>query len=124
MNFDAIRRLKYNDNLTDIIGEQPILKMPSQITDLDINEQLTILGENKLASLEFPNGDVIKVDVTDNADLFPYLQLYTIPEKPFFCIEHWMGFPNAINTVSGVRWLKPGESEAAVYEIGNNSLQE
>lgn len=71
MNFDAIRRLKYNDNLTDIIGEQPILKMPSQITDLDINEQLTILGENKLASLEFPNGDVIKVDVTDNADLFP-----------------------------------------------------
>ena len=117
INFNSIRRLKYNNTLTDIIGEQEILKMPSSITNPEINEQLNILAENKLATLHFPNGDEIKINVTKNPDYFSYLQLYTIPEKPFFCIEHWMSFPNAMNTVSGVRWLKPNEMETSTYEI-------
>lgn len=117
LHFESTRRLKYNDTLTDIIGEQPIIKTPISITDPAINEQLNILSNNKLATLTFPNGDIIKINVAKNGDYFPYLQLYTIPEKPFFCVEHWMGFPNALNTVSGVRWLSAGEKEAAVYEI-------
>jgi len=117
VNFSATRRLKYNDTLTDIIGEQETLKMPSSISNPEINEQLNILGENKCATLNFPNGDEIKIDVTENPDYFSYLQLYTIPEKPFFCVEHWMAFPNALNTVSGVRWLKPAGTETSVYEI-------
>lgn len=118
VDFKSLRRLKYNDTLTDIVGEQPILKTPISIMQPEANEQLNILcHQDKSAKLIFPNGDVININVTENAHYFPYLQLYTIPEKPFFCVEHWMGFPNALNSVDGVRWLKAGESESAVYEI-------
>ena len=117
VNFSAVRRLRYNETLTDIVGEQAILPMPSVITNPDINEQLSVLDKNKAATLTFSNGEAINIHITQNPDYFPYLQLYTIPEKPFFCVEHWMGFPNAMNTVSGVRWLKPNAVEMAVYEI-------
>jgi galactose mutarotase-like enzyme len=119
LNFHPIRRLKYNDTLTDIIGTQPVFKTPVIITDPDINEQLCVLGEDRLATLTFPNGDVLKTNVHGMQDpaLFSYMQLYNIPEKPFFCVERWMSFPNALNTVSGVRWLNAGESEEAVFEI-------
>lgn len=119
LNFSSVRRLQYNETLTDIIGEQPLLKMPAHIMMPEINEQLSQLGTDKLATLISPNGDVLKINAFSRQDLniFPYLQLYTIPEKPFFCIEHWMSFPNALNTVSGVRWLKPGASEEAVFQV-------
>ena len=119
LSFKSTRRLQYNETLTDIIGEQSIIKTPIKITDPRINEQLSILGDDKCVTLTYPNGEVLKINAhgIKDPDLFSYLQLYHIPEKPFFCIEHWMGFPNAMNTVAGVRWLKPGEGEAAVYEI-------
>jgi len=119
LHFESTRRLKYNDTMTDIVDELPVLKTPISISSPDINEQLSVLGKNKSATLTFPDGDVIKIDMIENSDYFPYLQLYTIPEKPFFCVERWMGFPNALNTVSGVRWLKAGMSESAVYEVSS-----
>ncbi|OGT51285.1 MAG: hypothetical protein A3E84_04225 [Gammaproteobacteria bacterium RIFCSPHIGHO2_12_FULL_42_13] len=117
LEFKAVRRLKYNETLTDIIGDQPILKTPIALSDPSINEQLSMLSRDKKVQLTYENGEKIVVTVEEGSDCFPYLQLYHMSEKPFFCIEHWMGFPNAINTVSGVRWLQPSESEHAVYTI-------
>ena len=117
INFEAVRRLQYNDQLTDIIGEKEPLTMPTSITNIEINEQLSVFGSNKAVSLIFTDKEKLLINVNDNSDLFPYLQLYTIAEKPFFCVEHWMGFPNAINAKAGVRWLRPGESESATYCI-------
>ena len=117
INFEALRRLQYNDQLTDIVGEIEGLKMPANITNAEINEQLSVLGSNKTATLVFSNKEELLIYIDQNSDFFPYLQLYTIAEKPFFCVEHWMGFPNAINAKSGVRWLKPGENESATYCI-------
>lgn len=117
LDFESIRRFKYNSDLTDIIGEQSLIRTPVSIASPEINEQLSLLASNKSVSLTFPNQEQLSVNIAKHADLFPYLQLYTIPEKPFFCAEHWMAFPNAMNTVYGVRWLKPTETETAVYEI-------
>jgi galactose mutarotase-like enzyme len=118
LRFEAVRRFKYNDKLNDIAAELPIFNAPMSVADSEINEQLFLLSENKIATLLFPNGDSIKTDVRgDNDSIFPYLQLYTAPEEPFFCLERWMSFANALNTVSGVRWLNPGKSESAVFEI-------
>lgn len=119
LNFHPTRRLKYNDTLTDIIGEQPVFKTPVEIGNPNINEQLLMYGENRLATLTFPNGDVLKTNVQGVQDpaIFSYSQLYTIPDKPFFCVERWMSFANALNTVSGVRWLNPGESEEAIFYL-------
>ena len=53
----------------------------------------------------------------DDPSFFSYVQLYTIPEQPFFCVEPWMSFPNAMNTVSGVRWLQPGQTECGILTL-------
>ena len=36
-------------------------------------------------------------------------------DQPFFCVEPWMGHPNAMNTVAGVHWLAPGGSVRGVF---------
>jgi len=117
LQFEAVRRFEYNKTLTDIVGIQPAILTPVNLSDSRINEQLHELDNNKTATLTFENGDKIAISASDPLNQFSYLQLYHIIEKPFFCVEHWMAFPNAMNTVSGVRWLKPGESYAALYEI-------
>jgi galactose mutarotase-like enzyme len=119
LDYKPVRRFKYNEAMTDIIGEQPLFELPTSITNPEILEQLTYLGEDKEVRLTLPNGLTIHIDAQGNEgrDLFSYLQLYTIEDKPFFCAEHWMSFPNALNTVKGVRWLKPGESEGAFLKL-------
>lgn len=112
-------RLQYNDTLTDIIDELPNIKTPISITMPEINEQLCILGNNKVVSLTFPNGDVLntKTENKNASDLFCYMQLYTMIDKPFFCIERWMSFVNAMNTAQGVQWLGPLEKKEASFIV-------
>jgi len=39
------------------------------------------------------------------------------PESDFYCVEPWLGLPNAIHHRQGLRLLPPGKSEAAVCRI-------
>lgn len=39
-------------------------------------------------------------------------------ESNFYCIEPWLGLPNAIHHGHGLRWLQPGRKETAVCRIG------
>ena len=119
IQFSPQRRLQYNEALTDIIGEQASLKLPSSVANPEINEQLSIMGEDKLCCLTFPDGDCISMvaEGVEDKDLFPYVQLYTIPDKPFICVEPWMSYPNAINAVQGMRWLQPGQQESGLLTL-------
>ena len=119
LDYKPIRRFKYNDAMTDIVGEQPLFQLPTHITNPEILEQLTYLGEDKEVCLKLPDGTKIHLcaEGSEDRDLFSYVQLYTIEDKPFFCAEHWMSFPNAINTCEGVRWLEPGESESGFMKL-------
>lgn len=119
LNYEPKRRFVYNKDLTDLVGETHLFKLPTVVTSPEINEQLTQIGKNKTIFLEYPDGDVIQMTAkgVEDPDLFPYVQLYTMPEKPFICIEPWMAFPNAMNTVSGVRWLAPGASEQGILTL-------
>lgn len=119
LNYHAKRRFIYNDKLTDLIGEQKLLNMPISIADPKINEQLVELSEDKTSSLSFPDGFQLsmKAEGTEDPNMFKYVQVYTQPHKPFVCIEPWMGFPNAMNTVAGCRFLKPNESEHGIIQL-------
>lgn len=119
LDYHPIKRFSYNDTLTDVIGEQALFDLPINITNPKATEQLTLLGENKETRLHYPDHSTLHITAEglEDPDLFPYLQLYTIKEKPFFCIEHWMSFPNALNTVQGVRWLPPGEQETGLLTL-------
>lgn len=114
IDFKAVKRLKYNAALTEVIGEQLMIKTPISIMHADVNEQLFLFGENRGVRMCYPNDETIIINAP--SAVFSYLQLYYERDKPFFCAEHWMGFPNAMNT-GEVYWLKAGESEEAVYEI-------
>lgn len=39
------------------------------------------------------------------------------PESDFYCVEPWLGLPDAIHNGMGLRWLEPGQTEAAALRI-------
>lgn len=116
--FEATRRLQYNDTMTDIISSEKPIPLPCSITNPDINEQLHELSENKQLKLTFPDNTELQLEAKgEEPNFFPFVQTYTMADKPFFCLEPWMAFPNALNTVSGAYWLQPGESKTAELHI-------
>lgn len=112
MNSDY--RLQYNEGLTDIIGHQEPLCWPLSAADPAINEQLShIVGEN-MCSIDYGDGDCLSMHCVGSDGMrFPYLQTYTMANKPFICLEPWMSHPNAMNTVGACAWLMPGQSHCA-----------
>lgn len=119
LHYQPNRRFIYNDRMTDIVGETKAFKTPVSITDPEINEQLTKLSIDKKIHLVYQKKFelVLEARGVEDSNLFSYVQLYTIPEKPFFCVEPWMSFPNALNSVSGVRWLQPGQRERGILYL-------
>lgn len=115
------RRFLCNERLTDVIGEQPLFKVPASVADPQINEQLTQLGADKNIKLQYPDGFELKMQASgvEDVNMFSYVQLYTQAEQPFICVEPWMAFPNALNSVFGVRWLASGQSEKGILTLSN-----
>jgi len=122
LDYKPIQQYIYNDRMTDFIGVKEPPEMPARVTHPEINEILTKVGADKEAVIRMPDGFIIRLaaEGVEDPDLFSCIQLYTIPEKPFFCVEPWMSFPNAFNTMKGVRWLAPGTSEHGVMRLSTN----
>jgi galactose mutarotase-like enzyme len=119
LNCQPQRRLRYNQQLTDIVGEQALFALPASAANPEIHEQLLELGEDKQICLSYPDQDVVcmAAEGAEDPNLFPYLQIYSPPDQPFICVEPWMGYPNAFNSMSGVRWLAPGCSEHGILRL-------
>lgn len=119
VDLPARRRLIYNEGLTDVAGDAPPSPMPSSVTNPAINETLNEIGEGAVCRMIYPDGLEIHLAELPSGGppLFKYVQLYHMPEKPFFCIEHWTAHPNSLNTVDGMRWLPPNGSESASFRV-------
>ena len=119
------RRLHYNERLVDVVGDGDVPGFPTSVTDPDINEILTMIPEPQTLTLNYPDGMQLELTAegVQGEHLFPYVQLYRMPDKPFFCAEPWMGHPNAMNTCYGVRRLEPGEKDEAVITVSVASSQ-
>lgn len=115
VDFKSLGRKQYNKDLTDIVGELPPLDLPQPISDPALNEQLSLVNENK-TRLIYPDGMRILMDVqgVERENMFPYVQMYTQPSKSFFCIEPWMNFPNALNHKEKLFKLSSRSSEQAL----------
>ncbi|MCG5075988.1 aldose epimerase [Paraburkholderia tagetis] len=44
------------------------------------------------------------------------------PDSDFYCVEPWLGLPDAIHSGLGLRWLEPGQTETASLRIGVSTL--
>ncbi|MDF2530040.1 MAG: aldose 1-epimerase family protein, partial [Gammaproteobacteria bacterium] len=119
LDYKPSRRFQYNTKLTDIIGELPLFETPAALTLPELNESLVELLESKQVQLSFPDNSSFKMKAEGIEDphLFRFLQLYHIPTEPFLCIEPWMGHPNSLNSVAGVRWLAPHTSEQGILRF-------
>ncbi len=120
VDFEPAERLLYNEDLTQVVGSTNPLTFPASVAQPELNEQLHRLGPNTTAHIIYPDGLTLHLEArgqgTDDHP-FPYVQLYTKENKPFFCVEPWMGVPNALNTGEGVRWLQPGQRETAIISL-------
>ncbi|HEV3428435.1 MAG TPA: aldose epimerase [Paraburkholderia sp.] len=45
------------------------------------------------------------------------------PDADFYCVEPWLGLPDAIHNGLGLRWLAPGQSETATLRIAVSALR-
>ncbi|QGZ61075.1 aldose epimerase family protein [Paraburkholderia acidisoli] len=69
-------------------------------------------------------GREITIDL-NCADSLPWYAVTTWTEAPdsdFYCVEPWLGLPDAIHNGLGLRWLAPGNTETATLRIGVKTL--
>ena len=45
------------------------------------------------------------------------------PDSDFYCVEPWLGLPDAIHTGLGLRWLEPGQTQTAALRIRVSALR-
>lgn len=111
--------LNYNSRLTDVVGRAAPVPTPLKVTDPVLIERLTEIGDDREVRLEFPDGMTLhtRADGVEDKGMFRFIQLYTMVDKPFFCVEPWMAAPNTLNTVTGSRWLGPGQAEHGVLNV-------
>lgn len=119
LRYRAKSQMRYNAKLTDIAGREAPPSLPAPVTAPEINERLTEVDPATDVELVYPDGMVLHTlaQGEDDAAMFPYIQLYTMEERPFFCVEPWMGHPNALNTAGGCRWLAPGQRERGLLKV-------
>ncbi len=119
IDFTPFKRLQYNADLTDVVGERELFTTPIALSEPVINESLSILGEDRAVKLYFPDHSTLEMAVQgmDDPSMYRYLQLYHVPEQPFFCIEPWMAHPNAMNTPTALRLLPPGQRDHALLTL-------
>lgn len=114
----------YNEALDDIKGITKPFDFPVTLDQPHINEQLLRVDDN-VCELHFPDAQVLQMKVTspsllessdnnprqsnDRPKGFHFLQLYHIPDEPFFCLEPWMAPPNSLNHDETVPKIVPGE---------------
>ncbi|SDU25634.1 Galactose mutarotase [Verrucomicrobium sp. GAS474] len=73
--------------------------------------------ETTFAALDRSTGAKIAFDLNPSGNAVPWHTVTTWTEKPesdFYCIEPWLGLPNAIHHGEGLRLLAPGATEKAV----------
>lgn len=120
VDFSPVERYVYNERLTDVVDTVPALSFPERITEPGINEQLHRMpAGGNCSRLSLPDGTLFVLEAHGQTDpaLFPFIQLFTQKEHPFFCMEPWMGTPNMLNTVAGSRWLQPGQEERGTIRV-------
>lgn len=77
--------------------------------------------------IEMPGrGRVVEIAL-DIPGSIPWYAVTTWTEKPesdFYCVEPWLGLPDAIHNGLGLRWLAPGATETAALQIRVRPLED
>lgn len=103
-----VNRHLYNATKSDLVAAVRPPAFPMPVVDVDVNELLLELGDDRGTTLRFPDGIVLRQSASP---IFRFRQFYTLPDQPFFCDEPWMAPPGSMNRPGAARVLAPGETE-------------
>jgi galactose mutarotase-like enzyme len=74
------------------------------------------------AQLVFPSrGEALRIG-WQPAERCRYVVLWSREPQRFFCVEPWMGLPDAVSNGAGVEWLPAGASLAVRFTVGLEAL--
>lgn len=102
------------------IRTEPAVNPVLQLENWEIVDRFSI--EPTVDTLELrrkSTGASVKIHLNVGGEI-PWYAVTTWTQKPesdFFCVEPWLGLPNAIHHGMGLRYVGPGEKEIAVTEL-------
>jgi len=88
------------------------------LDDPRLQDTFHVLGASPVAMLEMP-GRTIEFDLAVPGRV-PWHAVTTWSESEsadFYCVEPWLGLPNAIHHGQGLRWVDPGQQEDAICRM-------
>lgn len=114
----AVRRHRYDDTFADFAGELPA-PGPLGVRDPHFSTSLLETEGDAEAVVRWPDGFAARVGASGDGGgaRVPYLQLYTVPELPFVCVEPWGGRPNDLNREGAPHLLAGGATARYTFFI-------
>lgn len=115
------RRIAKQEITTGLLVDQPHLSAEEKLSNPALIDTIHLdLAASSAVLTERTSGD--KVTVRIGNDKTPpagsaFLTWSEKPESPFFCVEPWMGPPNAPGNQIGVRTVEPGKTDRFVVEV-------
>jgi galactose mutarotase-like enzyme len=99
---DATLLLDYNDG---------VRKPFDGSLDLGVRVESAALLDARKPEIAFPLGDRVTVRLT-YSELFKYIVLWSVKDKPFVCVEPWTALNEALNSKEDLLTIAPGQSLA------------
>lgn len=82
----------------------------------DFADSICLFGA-KESEISFPIREGVNVRLRYD-DLFKYVVIWSVKDRPFICVEPWMGMPNEMNRRDELVYVKPGAELRADFVIG------
>jgi galactose mutarotase-like enzyme len=89
------------------------------LADPQLLDRFHVLHEPGLVHLDMPwRGARVTLDLSETACPWYAVTTWTEgPDSDFYCVEPWLGLPDAIHHGQGLRWLQPGQTEEALCRL-------
>ena len=95
------------------------------LSDPVLHDCLNVLEKPGTVLLEIPGTGIALAMDLQRPDSLPWHTVTTWAEhadSDYYCVEPWLGLPNAIHHGTGLRWLEPGQKETAICRLKVTSI--
>jgi len=107
----------------DKVGEIdffPAQKTQISLDDADLIDRFHLDFSQPRVLLQHKNSNrqiAIEMECDNSVSWFDVTTWTQAIDSDFFCVEPWLGLPNAIHSGLGLRWIQSGQTEKAVCRI-------
>lgn len=118
--FDVDARAVLRQNADGSLRRLPAIPGPLSLADPAIVDAMHLLGSQRDVRLgNLRTGRALRIALAQ-VEALPWFALTSWTESEtadFYCLEPWLGVPDAIHHGEGLRWLAAGQCERAVCTI-------